>query len=40
MPAFEFNLTDAQVWGIVAYLKNRWPEEVLARHELVNRREP
>lgn len=40
MPAFEFNLTDAQVWGIVAYLKNRWPEEALARHERANRGEP
>lgn len=40
MPAFEFNLTDAQIWGVVAYLKNRWPEEVLARHELANRSEP
>ncbi len=40
MPAFEFNLTEAQVWAVVAYLKNRWPEEVLARHERANKREP
>ena len=40
MPAFEFNLTDAQVWALVAYLKNRWPEEVLDRHELANRGGP
>lgn len=39
MPAFEFNLTDAQIWALVAYLKNRWPEEVLARHEATNRGE-
>ena len=40
MPAFEFNLTDAQIWALVAYLKNRWPEEALARHERANRGEP
>jgi mono/diheme cytochrome c family protein len=40
MPAFEFNLTDAQIWGVIAYLKNRWPEDVLARHERANRSEP
>lgn len=40
MPAFEFNLTEAQIWAVVAYLKNRWPDEVLARHELANKREP
>ncbi len=40
MPAFEFNLTDAQIWALVAYLKSRWPEEVLARHERANRGEP
>lgn len=39
MPAFEFNLTDAQIWALVAYIKNRWPEEVLARHEAANRGE-
>ncbi|MSP47986.1 MAG: cytochrome c [Alphaproteobacteria bacterium] len=40
MPAFEFNLTDAQVWALVAYLKNRWPDEALARRERANRGEP
>lgn len=40
MPAFEFSLSDAQVWGLVAYLKNRWPEEILARHEIANRARP
>ncbi len=40
MPAFEFNLTEAQIWAIVAYLKNRWPEDVLARHERANTGEP
>ena len=40
MPAFEFNLTDAQIWALVAYLKNRWPEEALTRHERANRSEP
>jgi mono/diheme cytochrome c family protein len=37
MPAFEFNLTDAQVWALIAYLKNRWPEEAAARQEAANR---
>lgn len=40
MPAFEFNLTDAQIWAVIAYLKNRWPDEVLARHEAANREQP
>jgi mono/diheme cytochrome c family protein len=40
MPAFEFNMTDAQIWALIAYFKNRWPEEVLARHERANRGEP
>lgn len=37
MPAFEFNLTDAQIWALLAYFKNRWPEEALARHEAADR---
>ena len=37
MPAFEFNLTDAQIWALVAYFKYRWPDEALARHEAANR---
>jgi mono/diheme cytochrome c family protein len=40
MPAFEFNLTDAQIWALVAYFKNRWSEEALARHEQANRSDP
>jgi mono/diheme cytochrome c family protein len=40
MPAFEFNLTDAQIWAVIAYLKYRWPSEALARHEAANRSQP
>jgi mono/diheme cytochrome c family protein len=37
MPAFEFNLTDAQIWAVIAYFKWRWTDEALARHEAANK---
>jgi mono/diheme cytochrome c family protein len=37
MPAFEFNLTEAQIWAVIAYFKWRWPDEALARHEAADR---
>jgi mono/diheme cytochrome c family protein len=37
MPAYEFNLTDAQIWAIVAYTKDRWPDEVQASQATIDK---
>jgi mono/diheme cytochrome c family protein len=37
MPAFEFNLTDPQIWALIAYFKWRWPEEALTRHDAADK---
>lgn len=37
MPAFEGVLTDEDIAAVLAYIKNRWPPEVRARQENINR---
>lgn len=37
MPAFEGVLTDAEIWAVIAYIKSRWPPEIRARQERMNR---
>ena len=38
MPGFGDTLTDAEIWAVLAYIKNRWPTDVRARHAEINRR--
>jgi mono/diheme cytochrome c family protein len=38
MPAFADRMTDADIWAVIAYIKSRWPGEILARQETINRR--
>ncbi len=36
MPAFEGVLTDAEIWAALAFIKNRWPEEIRKRQDRLN----
>ncbi len=38
MPAFAETLTDEEIWAAVAYIKSRWPRQIQAQQEVVNRR--
>jgi mono/diheme cytochrome c family protein len=38
MPAFGPILTDEQIWAVLAFVKSRWPEEIRARQNGLNRR--
>lgn len=40
MPAFGNQLTDRQIWAILAYIKSTWPPEIREAQEAVNRRSP
>ena len=31
MPGFADRLTDEQIWAVLAYIKSRWPPQILAR---------
>ena len=35
MPAYEGILTDAEIWAVLSYIKSTWPEEIRARHDLM-----
>ncbi len=37
MPGFGEILTDRQIWAVLAFIKSRWPAEVRARQERMNR---
>lgn len=37
MPAFEGTLTDREILAVLSYIKSRWPDDVAARHDLLNR---
>ena len=37
MPAFENALTDDEIWAVLAFIKSRWPSELVARQKLVTR---
>lgn len=32
MPPFEDNLSDADIWALLAFIKSRWPEKIRKRH--------
>lgn len=38
MPAYGDTLSDKQIRAVLAYIKSRWPEQVRARQEEINRR--
>ena len=38
MPGFEAALDDTRIWAVLAYIKSRWPETVLARQRRINMR--
>lgn len=37
MPAFENKMSDADIWAVLSYIKSRWPAEIIARHDRLNR---
>ncbi|MBI3497818.1 MAG: c-type cytochrome [Proteobacteria bacterium] len=36
MPGYEFTLTNGQIWAVLAFLKNRWPEDARAAQAAIN----
>jgi mono/diheme cytochrome c family protein len=38
MPAFGEVLTDEEIWGVLAFIKSRWPASIRARQQSINRR--
>ncbi len=36
MPGYEFTLSNAQIWAVLAFLKNRWPEPVRDAQAQIN----
>lgn len=38
MPAFREQLSEHQIWSILAYIKSTWPDEVKERHDSLNER--
>jgi len=38
MPGFGGNLKDDEIWAVLAYIKSRWPGEVLARQRQITAR--
>jgi mono/diheme cytochrome c family protein len=38
MPGFEGQLSDGEIWAVIAYIKSRWPEKVSLRQERINQR--
>lgn len=36
MPAFEGTLTDTEIIAVLSWIKAQWPQEVRARHDLIN----
>ena len=38
MPGFGGNLEDDEIWAVLAFIKSRWPREVLARQRQITAR--
>ena len=36
MPGFADKLEDRQLWAVLAFIKSRWPETVLARQRRIS----
>lgn len=39
MPAYKGQLSDAEIWAVLAYIKNTWPAEILEVQANINRDE-
>ncbi len=37
MPAYEGILSDDEIVAVLAYIKSRWPADIRARHDMMNR---
>lgn len=37
MPAFAGQLSDAEIWAVLAFIKSQWPAEIRARQDAINR---
>ena len=37
MPAYDGILSDDEIVAVLAYIKSRWPAEIRARHDMMNR---
>ena len=38
MPGFEKVLSDDDIWAVIAFIKSRWPVDILKRQESITRR--
>jgi mono/diheme cytochrome c family protein len=38
VPGFGEDLKDNEIWAVLAYIKSRWPQEVLARQRQITAR--
>lgn len=38
MPGFAGTLEDREIWAVLAFIKSRWPEPVLARQRAIDKR--
>ena len=38
MPAYDGILSDDEIVAVLAYIKSRWPADIRARHDMMNRR--
>ena len=38
MPPFEGRLTDRGIWAVLAFIKSKWPDAVVQRQALIDRR--
>ena len=39
MPAFQNVLSNAEIWAVLAFIKNRWPPTIQTFQDRVNARE-
>lgn len=37
MPAFRSVLSDPQIWAVISFIKNSWPQDIRARQEQLNK---
>ncbi len=37
MPAYAEELSDSDIWAVLSYIKSRWPTQMQARSEMINR---
>jgi len=37
MPGYEGQLSDAEIWAVLSYIKSRWPAQIRAQHDRMGR---